>query len=134
MTNKNNFHNRYKLGDYTIECDICGMKMWASQAVKLPKETGKGGMIVCPNDRDSIDWGLIPYKILPEESPRTVRDRNYAANPEDVPQLVPNIDLSIDDPFNTTPQDLATRESTWDHQTFLTWENWLIRWEDNKAT
>ena len=61
--------------------------------VKLTTYTGKGGLLVCQDDADVIDYGLVPYKV-PAETPITDTSTNhYASNPEDVP--------TGDAPFNT---------------------------------
>lgn len=57
-----------RLGDWYIYCDICGRKCLASKATKLPTYTGRGGLIVCPQDVDSIDPGVVPYKIPVEKN------------------------------------------------------------------
>lgn len=63
------FNNgRAKLGDWVVFCDICGQKCYASEASKLSTYTGRGGLIVCPNDVDKIDYGLVPYRISPEKN------------------------------------------------------------------
>jgi len=54
-----------RLGPYLF-CDICGQPCYISESRKLSRDTGRGGLIVCPNDRDVIDASTIPYK-LPEE-------------------------------------------------------------------
>lgn len=59
---------RSHLGDWVVFCDICGQKCYASEASKLAAYTGRGGLIVCPNDVDKIDYGLVPYKTPPERS------------------------------------------------------------------
>jgi len=48
-------------GDWVLFCDICGQKCYASESTKLSTYTGRGGLVVCPNDVDKIDYGLIPY-------------------------------------------------------------------------
>ena len=50
-----------------IFCDICGQPCYVWQATKLKAETGRGGLIVCPNDIDAIDHGLIPYVATTEK-------------------------------------------------------------------
>lgn len=55
--------NPAKRGDWVVFCDICGQKCYASEATKLTTYTGRGGLIVCKNDVDSIDYGLIPQAI-----------------------------------------------------------------------
>lgn len=55
--------NRYfsgRKGRY-IFCDICGQACYEWEITKLKPETGRGGLIVCRNDADAIDFGLIPY-------------------------------------------------------------------------
>lgn len=54
--------------DYYVFCDICGKRCNASEATRLSKYTGRGGLLVCPEDVDKIDYGLIPYKTSSEKS------------------------------------------------------------------
>ena len=54
-------------------CDICGQKYFASELRKLSQYTGRGGLMVCPNDYDEIDYGLIPYKTPTEQNLPWVR-------------------------------------------------------------
>lgn len=61
--------NKYfsgRKGQY-IYCDMCGQACYIWEAQKLSPETGRGGLIVCPNDADKIDFGLIPYKVTEEQ-------------------------------------------------------------------
>lgn len=58
--------NPGRLGDWVLFCDICGQKCYASESTKLSTYTGRGGLIVCPNDRDKIDYGSMPYTIRAE--------------------------------------------------------------------
>lgn len=67
MANLNNYKDKKRVGDYQIFCDQCGMCCWASDSQELSKETGKGGLRVCPNCVDAVDYGLIPYKIGAEK-------------------------------------------------------------------
>jgi len=60
--------NHIRLGDWVVFCDLCGQKCYASEASKLSTYTGRGGLIVCPNDVDKIDYGLIPYKTPTSKS------------------------------------------------------------------
>lgn len=69
----NNFKHRIKKGDYPIDCDICGATCWFSQSTVLDKNTGKGGLRVCPDDKDATDYGLVPYKVRPERPVPDVR-------------------------------------------------------------
>jgi hypothetical protein len=68
MSKKNNYKDQIKVDDYQMFCDQCGMICWASKSQVLDKNTGKGGLRVCPVCVDKIDYGLIPYKI-PAEKP-----------------------------------------------------------------
>ena len=70
MSNREYFSGRK--GQY-IFCDICGQACYAYEATKLASSTGRGGLMVCPNDADQIDLGLIPYEIPVEQSVRWVR-------------------------------------------------------------
>ena len=67
------FKNRRKKNDYPIDCDLCGATCWFSESTVLSKETGKGGLRVCPDDRDTVDYGLVPYKVRPEKNVPDVR-------------------------------------------------------------
>lgn len=60
--------NKGRLGDWYVFCDICGQKCYASESGHLDAYTGRGGLIVCPNDVDKIDFGLIPYIVRAETS------------------------------------------------------------------
>lgn len=75
-----------RISDWVVFCDICGQKCYASEAKKLSQETGRGGLIVCPNDADYIDFGLIPYKPPTERPIPFARYDDETANgsePED---------------------------------------------------
>ncbi len=55
--------NKYfsgRKGPY-VYCEMCGQACYIFEAKKLPPETGRGGLVVCPYDADKIDFGLIPY-------------------------------------------------------------------------
>ena len=83
------FNNaRSRRGDWVFFCDICGQKYYGSEAIKLSTYTGRGGLIVCSNDADKIDYGLVPYKIpaqksIPWARPGTTNVSN-GADPIDV--------------------------------------------------
>ena len=57
MTNKYFAGNK---GSY-IFCDICGQPCYRWEAVKLEAISGRPGCIVCPNDADGPDFGLMPF-------------------------------------------------------------------------
>jgi hypothetical protein len=48
-------------GDWFAFCDICGKRCYASTMIKLAPETGRGGLLVCQEDSDRIDNGIIPF-------------------------------------------------------------------------
>ncbi len=50
-----------------IFCDICGQACYAYEAKRLSIETGRPGLIVCPNDADMSDPGLMAYTVPPEK-------------------------------------------------------------------
>jgi hypothetical protein len=50
-----------------IFCDICGQACYVFEAVRLKHESGRPGLIVCPNDADTIDYSLIPYVVNTEK-------------------------------------------------------------------
>lgn len=57
-----------RVGDWVLFCDICGQKCYASESSKLSTYTGRGGLIVCKNDVDKVDYGLVPYNTSPEKN------------------------------------------------------------------
>lgn len=62
--------NKYFAGNKGryVFCDICGQACYAFEANRLTLETGRPGLIVCPNDDDCADPGLIAYTV-PAEKP-----------------------------------------------------------------
>ncbi len=94
MSNRNNI-NKYtpdRLNDYIIYCQICGSPCWHSESIRLDDYTGRGGLIVCPRDRDAIDYGLVPYKVPAERSVPEVSINNLADS-EDIENLYPPITI-----------------------------------------
>ena len=82
--------NKYfsgRLGHY-IFCDICGQACYDWEVTKLSSATGKPGLLVCPNDVDKADYGLVPYTIGPERSVKWARvnhqDLTNGAEPADI--------------------------------------------------
>ena len=53
-------------GPYTF-CDICGQACYIWELTKLSSDTGRGGLLVCRNDADKADFGLMPYSITSEK-------------------------------------------------------------------
>lgn len=82
--------NKYFSGrhGHYIFCDICGQACYTVNAIKLQSQTGRGGLIVCPDDADSIDPGLIPYSLPTEKGVKWARvnhtDVSNGAPPEDI--------------------------------------------------
>lgn len=74
--------------DHYIFCDICGQATYDFEVTKLGTETGRPGLLVCPNDVDDIDYGLIPYTLPNEKSVRWSRinhqDVTNGTEPEDM--------------------------------------------------
>jgi len=67
--------NKYFTGrkGHYIFCDICGQATYDWQVTKLDSKTGRGGLLVCPNDVDVIDYGLVPYAVTIAQSVRFAR-------------------------------------------------------------
>jgi hypothetical protein len=78
----------YKEGDWYIFCDICGQRTLASQSSRLSTYTGRGELIVCRHDVDTIDQGLTPFRPLIEKNIPYTR-----INHTDTSESVPSVDL-----------------------------------------
>ena len=88
-------------GDYYFSCMICGDRCWASTARKLSTYTGRGGLIVCPECDDPIDYGLVPYTIPAEKPVPFAFDNTQAGAPYSaIPTKYGTFDADIYDPFN----------------------------------
>lgn len=77
-----------KLGDWYVNCDICGKRIYASKSTKLSTYTGKGGCVVCRNDADCIDYGSVPFTPRKEQNITFVR-----TNHTNTDNAAPLIDL-----------------------------------------
>lgn len=97
-----NFIDGKRIGDWVVYCHICGCKAWASDTQKLSNETGRGGLRVCPDCVDVIDYGIVPYKIPAEKSVPFV---SYLLPTPTDP--FPSFDYQAFDPLTTTPQELV---------------------------
>jgi len=96
---KNNYKDQARVGDYIIYCQQCAMPCWASVSQTLSKDTGKGGLIVCPTCVDAVDPGLIPYKIGPEKSlPKTSINQQNITDGSTIPDFTTFDPLSGDLP------------------------------------
>ena len=67
--------NKYFAGNkgQYIYCDICGQACYAFEAKRLSDATGRPGLIVCPNDRDEEDPGLMAYTVPVEKGVKWTR-------------------------------------------------------------
>ena len=61
--------NKYFSGrkGHYIFCDICGHACYDWEVTRLSTLTGRPGLLVCPNDADKIDHGLVPYNPTTEQ-------------------------------------------------------------------
>lgn len=117
-----------RLGDWVFNCQICGMKCWASESFVLDTYTGRGGLRVCPECNDPIDYGLVPYTIPAEIPVPFAIDATQAANPESIYQQYPSFDPGLFD-ANTPPGLLVMLYGTWEQQDYLTWDQWNYAWD-----
>lgn len=99
---KNNFKQRKNVGDYVGTCDTCKQYFWASKGTVMGKYTSKEGAWVCPNCVDKIDYGLVPYQVLPEDSVNLARSLNFENDPQNIPNdpLPSALDISEIDPMS----------------------------------
>lgn len=67
--------NKYFSGrkGHYIFCDICGQACYDTDVIRLSAATGRPGLLVCPNDADTVDYGLVPYTLPNERSVRWAR-------------------------------------------------------------
>lgn len=130
MTKGVNNYSKGRLGDYIIFCDICGQPCWHSESVKLKPDTGRGGCIVCPADADPVDYGLVPYKIRPEKSPKEVRVNNLNDSTNITQSFDPIQDYQIQNPLSGDPPTSSSSGNilNWDNITYVTWDNWNTPW------
>lgn len=74
-------------GHYVF-CDICGQPCYIWETKKLSTYTGRGGLVVCKEDADEIDYGLMPYEVSHERSPDVTRvnhqNTDNGTEPEDI--------------------------------------------------
>lgn len=103
----------YREGDWFTYCDICGQKYYASETTKLSTYTGRGSLIVCHHDADTIDPGLLPFRPPIEKSLPWVRinhtdttDGSPLVDPETM-TLIYYLAASQDNAILTTSQDDA---------------------------
>lgn len=114
-----------RLGDYTFSCNICGQKWWRSQATVLDIYTGRGGLTVCPNCNDPIDYGLVPFKIPKEEH---VPDSSPDIYTSTVGAFDPITDYQTQNPMAITPQNPSSVTLTWGENPYV-WDSTQITWD-----
>lgn len=117
-----------RLGDYVFDCQICGQRAWFSESFTLSVYTGRGGLRVCSECKDPIDYGLVPYKVPAEQPVPLALDSNYTANPTAIPQIYAPFNYQLFDPMSTSPATNASEVLTWDKLNLLTWDQWLNPW------
>lgn len=94
---KQHYQDKVKIGDYYLYCDQCSQPCWESLSTKLDNDTGKDGLVVCPNCIDATDYGLIPFVVRPEDSIPVVRINQ--TNTDTIPQ---EVNLVTYDPLSGT--------------------------------
>lgn len=124
----NNKFNGTNLNDHVIYCDICGCPCLYSEATVLDTYTGRGGLLVCPRDVDTIDYGLVPYVIPAEQPVDNTRINHFATNPNDVTTGFAPFDSALFDPMSYNPTDYATMGATWDQLDMVYWDTWSTIW------
>jgi hypothetical protein len=85
--------NKYfssRKGGY-IYCDMCGQACYIWEVTKLSADTGRGGLLVCKNDADKLDFGLVPYIVSSESKVPYARPNHTnvdnASEPYDIETL-----------------------------------------------
>lgn len=137
MTNK---FNPARLGDWLVGCMMCGNRCWASESKVLSTYTGRGGLRVCPECLDPVDYGLVPYKIRAERSVPFSSDTTNTADPSSITTTYPvGFESSGLDPMSTTPQQWLVYSDavitppvfvTWSEMSTTTWGNSSVsNWE-----
>ncbi len=82
--------NKFFAGNkgHYIFCDICGQACYDWEVTRLKTDTGRPGLLVCKNDADSVDYGLVPYTVPNERTVRWARinhqDVTNGSEPEDI--------------------------------------------------
>jgi hypothetical protein len=123
---KHNKFDGFNYHDHVIYCDICGIPTPFSEAKLLDTYTGRGGLLVCKRDADTIDPGLIPYKINTESIINESSINHYATNPNNVPNTYTPFDYADFDPMSFDPNDSSG--IVWDKLNLQVWMLWDTPW------
>jgi hypothetical protein len=117
-----------RLGDFVYFCQQCGTKCWASETVKLGTYTGHGGLRVCSECVDVIDYGIVPYKIPAEKPVPFAFDTTNIGNIGAIYQQYPSWDYEAYD-WTVNPNTPVVNNQTWDQSNF-TWNASIRIWGD----
>lgn len=115
-----------RLGDYVIDCDICGQRCWYSESSVLGIYTGRGGLLVCPECKDPIDYGIVPYYVIPERPITNTREANRTASLKSIPQKYKPFLADNMDPAAYSPEQANSYQISWDLLSQVTWDNWGV--------
>jgi hypothetical protein len=124
-------YTRVKKWDWILWCDICGTRCWGSEATRLNVYTGRGGLMVCPDCNDPIDYGLVPYKVPAEKPVPIIRDASQAYNPNSIYTQAGSFPYQQYDPATTNPQTIISGYETWDQLNYFIYNNWQLPWGTN---
>lgn len=115
--------------DWIIHCDICGKPTWYSDSTILDSDTGRGGLLVCPDDNDAIDYGLVPYEIPTESTVDTTRINN-TINSNTLESIYPPFNYALYDPMSYSPDQLDLLQDNWEDLDRINWDDFnQINWE-----
>ncbi len=114
--------------DFTFNCMICGNKCFASESHLLDTYTGRGGLRVCSECNDPIDYGIVPYKIPAEKSTSWSADAMNSANPDDIETDYGPWDYINFDPMGTAPILASGTQNQWENLNIKKWEEWTTLW------
>lgn len=118
----------YRHGNWTFNCQICGQKAWASESRKLNVYTGRGGLRVCLECADPIDYGTVPYKIPAERPVQWSSDLMNTGSESSIPTKFTPFNYTIFDPMGTSPSVASSAKLSWDMLNIATWDTWTVPW------
>ncbi len=122
--------NRYplvKLGDHVYPCQICGVPWPFSKTKKLPKYTGKDGLRVCPLDYDKVAYGLKPYKIRKENTPKETNSNDLIDDSLPYSRYGAIDWTNNSNGYMNSPEVNKLLASNW-NEIELTWEELYLLW------